>query len=129
MGGTLGDFIARKFKLSDDEQRTLVICGVGSAFGVIYDVPFAGAILGMEVVLKGKFHYEALIPAFLTTVISNEVATLIGSTTISYPNLTLDTLNILLIMKLVMLGIVFGAIGFIFNFVLDNSSKVYNIFY
>lgn len=128
MGGTLGDFIARKFKLSDDEQRTLVICGVGSAFGVIYDVPFAGAILGMEVVLKGKFHYEALIPAFLTTVISNEVATLIGSTTISYPNLTLDTLNILLIMKLVMLGIVFGATGFIFNFVLDNSSKVYNIF-
>jgi H+/Cl- antiporter ClcA len=35
MGGALGDFIARKFKLSDDEQRTLVICGVGSAFGVI----------------------------------------------------------------------------------------------
>ena len=27
-----------------------------------------------------------------------------------------------------MLWIVFGATGFIFNFVLDNSSKVYNIF-
>ncbi|WP_365844600.1 chloride channel protein [Clostridium sp.] len=38
IGGTLGDFIARKFNLTDDEQRTLVICGVGSAFGVIYDV-------------------------------------------------------------------------------------------
>lgn len=46
MWGTLGDFIARKFKLSDDEQRTLVICGVGSAFEVIYDVPFVGAALG-----------------------------------------------------------------------------------
>lgn len=128
MGGTLGDFIARKFNLTDDEQRTLVICGVGSAFGVIYDVPFAGAILGMELVLKGKFHYEALIPAFLTTVISNEVATLIGSSTISYPTLFLDTLNMLLIMKLVLLGIIFGAAGFIFNLVLDNSSKAYNIF-
>ena len=32
MGGTLGDFIARKFKLSDAEQRTLVICGVGIDF-------------------------------------------------------------------------------------------------
>lgn len=46
MGGTLGDFLAKKLKLSDEEQRTLIICGVGSAFGVIYDVPFAGALLG-----------------------------------------------------------------------------------
>ena len=77
MEGTLGDFIARKLKLSDDKQRTVVICGVGSAFGVIYDVPFAGAILGMELVLKGRFHYEALVPALLTTVFSNKIAELV----------------------------------------------------
>ena len=106
MGGTLGDFMARIFNLSDDEQRTLVICGVGSAFGVIYDVPFAGAILGMELVLKGKFHYQALIPAFLTTVFSNEIANAL---------------------KLILLGIICGIAGFIFNLVLDNSSKLYDL--
>ncbi|MGN0027708.1 MAG: chloride channel protein, partial [Clostridium sp.] len=121
MGGTLGDFISRKFKLTDDEQRTLVICGVGSAFGVIYDVPFAGAILGMELVLKGRFHYQALIPAFLTTVVSNEIAVWIGSKTVEYPNLVLDDLSFIVIMKLVLLGVIFGIGGFIFNLVLDNS--------
>lgn len=126
MGGTFGDFIARKFNLSNDEQRTLVICGVGSAFGVIYDVPFAGAILGMELVLKGRFHYSALIPAFFTTVVSNEIAIRVGSKAIQYPNLILDDLNLILIGKLIILGIIFGIGGFIFNFVLDNSSKVYN---
>lgn len=126
MGGTLGDFIARKFNLSDDEQRTLVICGVGSAFGVIYDVPFAGAILGMELILKGRFHYSALIPAFFTTVVSNEIAIRVGSKAIQYPNLILDDLNLIVIGKLIILGIIFGIGGFIFNFVLDNSSKVYN---
>ncbi|MDU5111017.1 MAG: chloride channel protein [Clostridium sp.] len=126
MGGTLGDFIARKFNLSDDEQRTLVISGVGSAFGVIYDVPFAGAILGMELILKGRFHYSALIPAFFTTVVSNEIAIRIGSKAIQYPNLILDDLNLIVIGKLIILGIIFGIGGFIFNFVLDNSSKVYN---
>ncbi|WP_195262961.1 chloride channel protein [Clostridium sp. 1001275B_160808_H3] len=128
MGGTLGDFIARKFKLSDDEQRTLVICGVGSAFGVIYDVPFAGAILGMELILKGRFHYQALIPAFLTAVISNEIAMRVGSKVVEYPNLVLDDLSFVVLMKLVLLGIIFGIGGFIFNLVLDNSSKVYNMF-
>lgn len=128
MGGTLGDFIARKFKLSDDEQRTLVICGVGSAFGVIYDVPFAGAILGMELILKGRFHYQALIPAFLTAVISNEIAIRVGSKVVEYPNLVLDDLSFVVLMKLVLLGIIFGIGGFIFNLVLDNSSKVYNMF-
>lgn len=126
MGGTLGDFIARKFNLSDDEQRTLVICGVGSAFGVIYDVPFAGAILGMELILKGRFHYSALIPAFFTTVVSNEIAIIVGSKAIQYPNLILDDLNLIIIGKLIILGIIFGVGGFIFNFVLDNSSKIYN---
>lgn len=126
MGGTLGDFIARKFNLSDDEQRTLVICGVGSAFGVIYDVPFAGAILGMELILKGRFHYSALIPAFFTTVVSNEIAIRVGSKAIQYPNLILDDLNLMIIGKLIILGIIFGIGGFIFNFILDNSSKAYN---
>ena len=119
MGGTLGDFMARIFNLSDDEQRTLVICGVGSAFGVIYDVPFAGAILGMELVLKGKFHYQALIPAFL--------ANLIGNKEVVYPQLNLGELSIILLLKLILLGIICGIAGFIFNLVLDNSSKLYDL--
>lgn len=127
MGGTLGDFMARIFNLSDDEQRTLVICGVGSAFGVIYDVPFAGAILGMELVLKGKFHYQALIPAFLTTVFSNEIANLIGNKEVVYPQLNLGELSIILLLKLILLGIICGIAGFIFNLVLDNSSRLYDL--
>lgn len=127
MGGILGDFMARIFNLSDDEQRTLVICGVGSAFGVIYDVPFAGAILGMELVLKGKFNYQALIPAFLTTVFSNEIANIIGNNEVVYPQLNLGELSILLLLKLILLGIICGIAGFIFNLVLDNSSKLYDL--
>ena len=127
MGGTVGDVMARIFNLSDDEQRTLVICGVGSAFGVIYDVPFAGAILGMELVLKGKFHYQALIPAFLTTVFSNEIANLIGNKEVVYPQLNLGELSIILLLKLILLGIICGIAGFIFNLVLDNSSKLYDL--
>ena len=127
MGGTLGDFLAGKFNLSNEDQRTLVLCGVGSAFGVIYDVPFAGAILGMELVLKGKFHYQALIPAFLTTVFSNEIAAAIGNTKVNYPILMLDDLSFMILIKLVLLGIIFGVGGSIFNLILDNSSKIYGI--
>ena len=127
MGGTLGDFLAGKFNLSNEDQRTLVLCGVGSAFGVIYDVPFAGAILGMELVLKGKFHYQALIPGFLTTVFSNEIAAAIGNTKVNYPILMLDDLSFMILIKLVLLGIIFGVGSSIFNLVLDNSSKIYGI--
>lgn len=128
MGGTLGDFLARKFKLDDGEQRTLVLSGVGASYGVIYNVPFAGAILGMELVLKGEFHYSALIPAFLTSVLSNEISLLIGNKPIEYPKLQLGGLNFLLLSKLIALGILFGLVGMLFNFALDNSSKVYGYF-
>lgn len=128
MGGTFGDFLARKLKLNDKEQRTLVISGVGGAFGVLYNVPFAGAILGMELVLKGNFNYESLIPAFLTSVTANEVAQRIGNKAIEYKPLDLGTLDFILILKLIGLGILFGLVGLLFNFMLDNSSKVYSYF-
>ena len=43
----------------------------------------------MELVLKGNFHYESLIPAFFTSVISSEVSKLIGVKPIEYPKLDL----------------------------------------
>lgn len=127
MAGTFGDFLARKLKLNDGEQRTLVISGVGAAFGVLYDTPFAGALMGMELVLKGNFHYESLIPAFFTSVISSEVSKLIGVKPIEYPKLDLGKLTFPLLGKLIVLGILFGLVGMFFNFVVDNSSKVYGL--
>lgn len=128
MGGTFADFLARKLKLKDGEQRTLVISGVGSAFGILYDVPFAGAILGMELVIKGNFNYESLIPAFLTSVIANKAAHIIGNKPIEYVQLDLGELNIILLLKVIILGILFGVVGMIFNFCLDKSSKIYGLF-
>ncbi len=77
--------------------------------------------------LKGKFHYQALIPAFLTTVFSNEIANIIGNNEVVYPQLNLGELSILLLLKLILLGIICGVAGFIFNLVLDNSSKLYDL--
>lgn len=128
MGGTFGDFLSRKLKLNKAEQRTLVISGVGSAFGVIYEIPFAGAILGMELVIKGNFNYESLIPAFLTSVIANKISNLIGNKPIEYIQLDLGELNFLLLFKIIILGLLFGLVGMLFNFILDNSSKVYDLF-
>lgn len=128
MGGTFADYLSRKLKLKEGEQRTLVISGVGSAFGVIYDVPFAGAILGMELVIKGEFNYESLIPAFLTSVTANKISHIIGNKELEYIKLDLGKLNFLLLFKVIALGILFGLVGMLFNFILDNSSKVYNFF-
>ncbi|MBS3199760.1 chloride channel protein [Turicibacter sp. MMM721] len=126
MGGTLADAIAHRFKLSEEEQRTLVVIGVGSGFGVLYDVPLAGAILGMELVLKGKFHYEALVPAFVSSVVANKVAYLLGDQAIVYPALDLGGFSLLLIVKLIGLGILFGVVSILFNMALDTAPKVYS---
>ncbi|WP_343290120.1 chloride channel protein [Turicibacter bilis] len=126
MGGTLADAIAHRFKLSEEEQRTLVVIGVGSGFGVLYDVPLAGAILGMELVLKGKFHYEALVPAFVSSVVANKVAYLLGDQAIVYPALDLGGFSLLLIVKLIGLGILFGVVSILFNIALDGAPKVYS---
>lgn len=125
IGGTFADFLSRKVKLDDKDRKILVISSVGGAFGVLYDAPFAGAILGMEVILKGTFHYQALIPAFITTVTANKVAFLIGNKSINYPELTLGNLSFTLFFKMFLLGIIFGLVGILFNLSIDLSKYLF----
>ena len=107
IGGTIGDNISRILKVTEEEQKNIVICGVGSAFGVIYNVPFAGAILGMELVLKGKFHYQAILPSLMTSIVANETYLFLWNKNISYPEISLGEHNLFLIIKLIILGIIF----------------------
>lgn len=80
----------------------------------------------MELVLKKKFHYQALIPAFLTSVIANKIGIIIGNRRINYPELDLGVFDFFIMFKLIILGFLFGLVGLVFNYCLDNSSLVYN---
>jgi chloride channel protein, CIC family len=60
-------------KLSEAERRILVACGAGAGMGAVYNVPFAGALFSLEVLL-GTLALPLALPALTTSVIATAVA-------------------------------------------------------
>jgi H+/Cl- antiporter ClcA len=49
--------VARKLSLLEDETRTLIACGAGAGLAAVYNVPLAGALFSLEVMLL-SFSWE-----------------------------------------------------------------------
>jgi len=73
LGASLASWLARQLRLSRSQQLTLLGCGVAAAIAASFNVPIAGVLFALEVVVG---HYA--LSAFAPIVISSVVATLIS---------------------------------------------------
>lgn len=67
--------VARKLRLLEDETRTLIACGAGAGLAAVYNVPLAGALFSLEVMLL-SFSWEKTLAAMMTSAIAAWTATL-----------------------------------------------------
>ncbi|MFT4271762.1 MAG: chloride channel protein [Pantoea sp.] len=75
MGALAGGFMARRLGLAADEARTLIACGAGAGLAAVYNVPLAGALFTLEVLLL-SFSWEKTLAAIITSAIAAWTATL-----------------------------------------------------
>ena len=75
MGALGAGMVARKLRLLKDETRTLIACGAGAGLAAVYNVPLAGALFSLEVMLL-SFSWEKTLAAMMTSAIAAWTATL-----------------------------------------------------
>lgn len=73
MGGAIADQFSQVFKLDKDERRILIIAGIAAGFSAVFGTPLAGAVFALEVYIIGRVQYQAILPAFLSAIIANQV--------------------------------------------------------
>ncbi len=64
-----GSIVADYLGLSPRERRIALTTGIGAGIGTIFKAPLGGAVLAAEVLYTRDFESEAIIPAFLASVI------------------------------------------------------------
>ncbi|KKW50238.1 chloride channel protein [Pantoea ananatis] len=74
MGALAGSAIARRLGLNEDEVRILIACGAGAGLAAVYNVPLAGALFTLEVLLI-SFSWEKAFSAIVTSSVAAWIAT------------------------------------------------------
>jgi len=64
-----GSIVADMLGLSARERRIALTTGIGAGIGTIFKAPLGGAVLAAEVLYTRDFESDAIIPAFLASVI------------------------------------------------------------
>lgn len=73
VGALIGGALGRSLGLTLEQVKILIACGAGAGLASVYNVPFAGALFVMEVLLV-TFSVQVAIPALFTSAIAAYVA-------------------------------------------------------
>lgn len=71
IGAALTSLFADVLRLSDDDRRRLVICGISAGFAAVFGTPVSGALFGIEVLYLGRLDYAGIFPALVAGIVAH----------------------------------------------------------
>lgn len=123
IGGSFASFFSKLYKLNEENNRILLMCGMAAGFGAVFGTPVTGAIFALEVLASGRIRYDALIPCLIASVLADIVCSAYGIHHTHYVItfvrdlkhwLSFYTFDFVLLFEVIVAGVAFGLIGFIF---------------
>jgi H+/Cl- antiporter ClcA len=135
IGATLGHNMSSKIHV-ENAPRILLVAGMAAGFAGLFQTPLAAIALSLEILLAGHLEMAALLPAAVAAFTACKVSQMFGETAIIAMNdifpsdisriLWSDSgLDIYFILRLTVLGIIFGLVGGGFARLLPLSKKFF----
>lgn len=123
IGGSVAQFFAKRFRLSQEDVKTLLMTGIAAGFSAVFGTPVTGTIFALEVLALGRIKHDALMPCLIASVLADVVCSAWG---IDHTHYHIDytgqgavflqyfQFDFLLLFKTIIAGIAFGLAGYMF---------------
>lgn len=100
-----------KFVAVYHASHILLLAGMAAGFAALFGTPLAASSLAVELLLVGRFDKFALPPAIAASFSASSVASFFGFAKFSHPLAFTYEVSLLFLVKLVLLGAIFGIVG------------------
>ena len=110
----LSDSVARLLPITREQRRILMIAAMSAGFGALFGVPLAGAVFGLEVQSIGRIKYEAIVPAFVGSIVGDLVVRGLGVKHEPTVDLGAFHVDAKFLLKIAAIGVIFGLVGAVF---------------
>ncbi|WP_250277721.1 chloride channel protein [[Clostridium] colinum] len=110
IGATFSNWVSQKINIQN-ANKIFLITGMSAGFAGLFQTPIAAIFFAIEVLIAGAIHYGAILPAITASFTASTVSHLLGLEKFTFylsSNINLDFTTIL---KLIILGIIFGLVG------------------
>jgi CIC family chloride channel protein len=112
IGAGFGSLLARVLDLDARDARIAVSCGLGAGIGAIFRAPLGGAVLAAEIPYREDVESEALVPAFVASIVSFAIfGALVGYTPIFGRVAGTGFTQPIQLVYYVIIGLVAGLVG------------------
>lgn len=110
IGASVGSLVGQMLKLSPQEVKLLVVCGLSAGIAGTFNAPLGGAIFGLEVLYRGIGLFNA-VPVIIASVIGAATAATVLGQSPAFLAPVLTTWNPGELVFYVVLGISFGLLS------------------
>lgn len=127
IGGSLSEWLGKLLRVNRLDRKILLICGISGGFGSIFGTPLAGTLFGLEVLAIGLISHQALLPAFLASLVGNITATsLWGISHLHDPIGEIPALSFMVVLKVMVVSILFGLTSRLFSELTHSLKRWYS---
>lgn len=119
IGATVANYVGDLARIKN--RHLMIMVGMAAGFSGLFQTPLAATFFAVEVIMAGTIYFRAMLPAFLASIISAYTAHYLGLEKFSITITKLPTIDLYLIIKLVIIGGLFGLTGFCFAWLLAHT--------
>jgi len=115
MGGGIAGWLGSAGKLSAEQSKLLLLCGISAGFGSLFGTPLAAAVFAVEAAALCKQRLHALLPCLISSYTAHYICLLWGAKHQHYSIIHVPKFDFLLVIYLIAASLAIGAAAWIFK--------------